>query len=628
MNVINHRFDEASGSMNGALSSLGSGPDTSAIAPLASSGSNEHDPSDARVPAWIDRYSLKMKLRTATLGNVAVLGSMALIILGCWLYFVDWGEELGGMISAERNAAQAALLLDDAAVALSDGRGEGGTVTSAKVAGALDEAFDCIEKGKQWIPADLPGDAAQELGSLQERIQDLGVKNAALSASSLPSKIAELKADILSTKADLREYIGAMRAQVSANSLRFYHAAPWALTGAGVLLLVSIIFAVAGVNVINRNVVVVIQSITGSMTRLASGDTNARIPGRQRADEIGEMARALEIFRTRSLELNTLNETRASEAEDQLGQQQALNEKAAKLRSETSEVLDALASQFDASGGELIGSVSAAIAQLRRTSDMMGELSHESSEQSCSASQAMEQADVNVTAAAAATDELSLSINEISYQAAGSAALAREASGLVDAANSQMNILADAAEEIGEIVGLIQTIAQRTNLLALNASIEAARGGEAGRGFAVVASEVKELANQTSAATKNVGDRIHSIQSSTRAGVGALTSMVEKITELEQSSGVIASAVDQQSLSTEELARNIDVAASGSANVVLRLEKMQSASHATSQAVEEVLQGANELGRVADEMQKRADSFTAEIRKSARGLDVAEGNPC
>ena len=117
-------------------------------------------------------------------------------------------------------------------------------------------------------------------------------------------------------------------------------------------------------------------------------------------------------------------------------------------------------------------------------------------------------ATANVTAAAAATDEFALSIGEISRQASASATLARDATNLVTTANTRMTDLSQAADEIGEIANLIQTIAQRTNLLALNASIEAARGGEAGRGFAVVASEVKELAMQTSNATSSVAEKI------------------------------------------------------------------------------------------------------------------------
>ncbi|WP_197409567.1 methyl-accepting chemotaxis protein [Erythrobacter sp. YT30] len=579
-----------------------------------------HDATPTARATWLDRYSLNTKLRGAILGNIIFLGSVGIIILGCWLYFINWGGALGDMIAAERNSAQAALYLTDAQEALEELTETGNEASAEAIRPALVSAHEHVANAQKWIETDLPYDTNEQLAAFDVRLVEAIDAFNALQPSPSQAELQAFNAELIELRADLRQYIEQMRGYIAETSDDFYGNAPWALGFAVVFLALSIVLTFLGLKIVIRNVVDVIQSITTAMSNLAAGDNDVSIPGSARADEIGEMSRALEIFRAKSLELGDLNSTRAKDAEKQLAQQQLLNQRAETIRRETSNILEGLAGRFEVSVGEVIASVSSATDQLRTTSQAMADLSRESAEQSRGAGSAMEAANVNVTAAAAATDEFALSISEISRQASGSAALARDASNQVDAASAQMNTLASAADEIGEIVGLIQTIAQRTNLLALNASIEAARGGEAGRGFAVVASEVKELANQTSAATQSVTERINAIQSSTNSSVDALTSIVEQITELEQSSVVIATAVDQQSLSGEELARNIDVAASGSAKVVERLEKLQAASQKTGGAVEDVVGSARELGRLAEEMRSKAGAFIGEVRNSARDL--------
>ena len=294
------------------------------------------------------------------------------------------------------------------------------------------------------------------------------------------------------------------------------------------------------------------------------------------------------------------------------------------LRTEKSQLLEGLADGFEISVGELITAVSAASEQLRATSKQMVELAEGSNTQADGANEAMEKATANVTAAAAATDEFALSIREISRQASSSAELAREATDLVGNANTKMSDLSQAALEVGEIVELIQTIAQRTNLLALNASIEAARGGEAGRGFAVVASEVKELAMQTSNATSSVTEKITAMQDSTQSSAADLSAIVKQIGELEQAAVMIASAVDQQSVSGEELAKNIDIVASGSAQVGERLDALRTAGQETGHAADDVVASANALGAHADDLRAKAGRFIADVRRSARELEAGD----
>jgi methyl-accepting chemotaxis protein len=228
----------------------------------------------------------------------------------------------------------------------------------------------------------------------------------------------------------------------------------------------------------------------------------------------------------------------------------------------------------------------------------------------------MEEANAGATAAAAASDEFALSISEISRQAASSSELARLATEATGEADETISALAASAEEVGQIVELIQTIAQRTNLLALNASIEAARGGEAGRGFAVVASEVKELAMQTSRATEKVADQIRAMQSTTGASVKALRSIAGQVQELESTAVSIATAVDQQSVAGRDLAQSIDLAARGTEKVAGHIDDVRQLSLSTGAAATQVLSSANELEAQAAHLGEQVRGFLSQVRAS------------
>jgi methyl-accepting chemotaxis protein len=210
-----------------------------------------------------------------------------------------------------------------------------------------------------------------------------------------------------------------------------------------------------------------------------------------------------------------------------------------------------------------------------------------------------------------------MSINEISRQASSSAQLARKAGDAAREADGTISSLNDTAGEIGQIVGLISSIAQRTNLLALNASIEAARGGEAGRGFAVVASEVKDLAAQTGKATERVAVQIKAIQQGTSASVSALQAIVGQINELEATSVSIAAAVDQQSVAGQDLARSIDLAARSTENVSATVAQVRQASIATGAAATQVLTSSNELEQQASVLREQVDTFLGGVRQKA-----------
>ena len=141
--------------------------------------------------------------------------------------------------------------------------------------------------------------------------------------------------------------------------------------------------------------------------------------------------------------------------------------------------------------------------------------------------------------------------------------------------------LAEGAQKIGDVVKLIQSIAEQTNLLALNATIEAARAGEAGRGFAVVASEVKSLAGQTAKATTEISEQITAIQAASDETVNAIRNVADVIAEIDQIGTAIAAAIEEQGSATREIARSVQEAARGTQEVNTNISGVQRAADDT-----------------------------------------------
>ncbi|QUL39430.1 methyl-accepting chemotaxis protein [Erythrobacter sp. JK5] len=351
------------------------------------------------------------------------------------------------------------------------------------------------------------------------------------------------------------------------------------------------------------------------MTRLAHGDDDFEISGRERKDEIGAMLRALGSFKRANRQLQVWARERAERAEDEIRVQRERQREREDEEARKKALLTEVAEQFERTVGEVVHRVADASTELHSTATRMAATAEETSDRTRRVADDMAEATRGATSAAAASDEFALSINEISNQAASSSALARLATDATTEADTTISALSESAQQVGQIVELIQTIAQRTNLLALNASIEAARGGEAGRGFAVVASEVKELATQTSRATEQVADQIRAMQETTGASVGALRSIAEQVKELETTAIAIASAVDQQSVAGQDLARSIDLAARGTERVAGHLDDVRELSLSTGAAASQVLTSANDLEQQASTLNGQVRDFLAKVRE-------------
>ena len=376
-----------------------------------------------------------------------------------------------------------------------------------------------------------------------------------------------------------------------------------ALTAAALgLMLLAIKF-------LSRDLSMKLREIADGMNRLAKSDIDFEIEGGDRKDELGEMVRAIYVFQGGTKRLNQWSRERVERSQREVEERE-------QARVERKNFLNNLADQFERTVGDVVAGVAAASSQLQNTASSMAGSAEESTRQTSEVAKSMEEANAGATAAAAASDEFAMSIGEISRQAASSAELARKATSSAQQADVTISALSASAEEVGQIVELIQTIAQRTNLLALNASIEAARGGEAGRGFAVVASEVKELAMQTSRATEQVALQIRGMQDTTGASVNALRQIAQQVEQLESTAVSIASAVDQQSVARQDLARSIDIAARNTDRVSSHVEDLRDLSLSTGAAASQVLSSATDLEEQATTLRGQVQNFLTKVRES------------
>jgi methyl-accepting chemotaxis protein len=349
-----------------------------------------------------------------------------------------------------------------------------------------------------------------------------------------------------------------------------------------------------------RRLVRPLVSLGTAMQRLAAGELDIDVSADQQRDEIGDMARTVQVFKENAQRVQRM-ETEQKEAE-----RRAVEEKHGLMLK--------MAGDFDAAVGGIVQSVSAASTEMESTARSMSAVSGQATAQAAAVATAAEQASSNVQTVAAAAEELASSIAEITRQVGQSTTIAGEAVKEADRTNQMVQGLAEAAARIGEVVKLITDIAEQTNLLALNATIEAARAGDAGKGFAVVASEVKNLANQTARATEEIGAQIADIQGATRNAVEAIGGISRTIRRINEIAAAIAAAVEEQGAATKEIARNVQQAATGTNEVSSNIAGVTQAAQEAGNASTQVLEAATQLSRQAELMRREVDGFVARIR--------------
>jgi methyl-accepting chemotaxis protein len=364
-------------------------------------------------------------------------------------------------------------------------------------------------------------------------------------------------------------------------------------------VLAALVVALAVAWTVVRQMTSAIASLVATMERLSADDFTVGVGGTGRGDEMGAMARSVQVFKDAMIKGHDLAERQLAEAQQ---------------RERRGRAIEALVNRFQGAAGGMVGAVSDAAGRLQGTANSMSEAAADTNSRATVVAGATELASANVQTVAAAAEELSSSIQEIGRQVHRSAQISGDAVTEAGEAQNTVTGLATMVGRIGEVVTLINDIAAQTNLLALNATIEAARAGEAGKGFAVVAGEVKNLANQTARATGEIGQQISSVQQQTERVVRAITDIVAIIGEVGEITASIASAVEEQSAATQEIARSVEQAAAGTAEVSANVGGVQDAASRSGAAADEVLDASRAMGDEAARLKSTIDGFLGEIR--------------
>jgi len=342
-----------------------------------------------------------------------------------------------------------------------------------------------------------------------------------------------------------------------------------------------------------------VRAITEAITALAAGNTAVTVPGTDARNEMGDIARAVEVFRQNAIEKERLTAQQAAE--------QATRER-------RTAAIERMTRDFEAAVTRVLDAVTKSVRELDGTAQGMAGVAERTNEQATASSAAAEQTSANIQTVAAAAEEMASTLREISGQVVRSTSIAGQATQEAENTNATVQGLAEAAQRIGQVVELINSIAAQTNLLALNATIEAARAGEAGKGFAVVAGEVKSLANQTAKATEEIQAQVTAMQGATDGAVGAIAGIAKTIGSMNEIAAAIAGAVEEQTAATQEVARNVQEAATGAQEVSRTIGRVSEAAGQTGTAASRVLGAASELARENDQLRAEVERFLAGIR--------------
>jgi len=400
------------------------------------------------------------------------------------------------------------------------------------------------------------------------------------------------------------ELIKKVEDYVSANLIS---AAEKTVSAAGAALLVTLIatllaFTVATVAcfLVGRSITRPLSKLQSSMSTVANGMLDIEIEGTHRHDEVGDMARAVEVLRDHGREAERLKE------EQQEAEQRAAKEKRASLNK--------MADDLESSIGQMLDSLAGSSDELEKTARSMLDLAGSTNDEATAVGNSSTSATQNIETVAAAASELSSAISDVNGQISRSAELTLASRGAAEKTNIQMKNLSEAANRIGAVIELIQEIAEQTNLLALNATIEAARAGDAGKGFAVVAAEVKDLANQTAKATDEISQNVSRVQEETRGAAVAMTEIAEKIGEINSVTEEVSGAMEQQSAATIEISRSAEETVKMNRDVSNSIGAVKTSAQQTGTAAQQVLSSAEKLSQTAENLRSQVSTFVQNIR--------------
>jgi methyl-accepting chemotaxis protein len=406
-----------------------------------------------------------------------------------------------------------------------------------------------------------------------------------------------------SVRTALNKDLDALAALYDARSKRIYvelqerlYWSIWVLTA---LALAAVALAAVGTVIIRRAVTRPLTEITRVTEAVAGGAATISIPYGERHDEIGALARSITVFQDAMQRNVELNRTVSEEAAARARRQEEVAAEVARFGSDVERTVTELVAISERMLGASVN---------------LADVADGASHRTAGAAEASGQASANVRDIASATEELAASVEEINRQVSQSSTIAEKAVGEAERTNVEIKALDEAAKRIGDVVKLITAIAEQTNLLALNATIEAARAGEAGRGFAVVASEVKALAGQTAKATDEISTHISGMQQATVRSVDAIAGIQRTIRDVGEITGTIAAAVTEQGAATQEIARSAETASKRTVETAGEVSRVSEATEETRKEAATVKNVADNLGTVARSIRNQVDDFLQKLR--------------
>jgi methyl-accepting chemotaxis protein len=387
-------------------------------------------------------------------------------------------------------------------------------------------ALATTQKGKDLLAA--LSKAMTDLKNVDDQVLQLDTSNNQEAAIAMYLNQAKKAKDTVNTAVDAFLAYRAVRMQGVLDSSEATKSSVlfWLIAGSAVILVIGVVIVLFTTRAISKPT----EKITHLLGEMAQGNMKVSVDESElgRKDEIGMMNRAAHTL---------VQNMRVS-----IGTIKASMETLASASTELSSISEEM---------------TAGASESSSNSNMVATSAEELSSNTLSLASGMDHATNSLASVATATEEMTATIGEIAHNSEKARTTTLDAARQTDTISAMMKDLGKAANEIGKVTETITSISAQTNLLALNATIEAARAGAAGKGFAVVANEIKELAQQTAAATSEIKSRIGSVQDSTVAAVTNIERIVDVIKDINDIVNSIATAIEEQSVVTRDIAGNI-----------------------------------------------------------------------
>ncbi|TDK37169.1 methyl-accepting chemotaxis protein [Rhizobium deserti] len=570
-----------------------------------------------------------LKIKTKFLAAIAVLGIIALAgLLFVTQRFSDANQSYSNFLQNESSAAtfgpRGAAGLWTSTTWLSralaqDAKSDAFKDLSSRFAKEISGARDRLAQ----IPAIVPSRKAaiDELIAGLDGIKLIGEQLLQAHAAADEAKVTSLSAALDKSIVDLSPKFGANNgamAEIIKNgaerlSAEVSSTIQFAIIGMLIGIAIAVIIALT---IAQKGITGPMAQLRERMAALAAGQTEAPVDGLDRKDEIGQMAEAVAVFRDNALERVRLeqeaDDNRSLSERDRIEREAQKSRDAAEIKVAVDNLaeglshlsdgnvsyrieqpftasLDGVRNDFNASAAKL----QTALEQVAQNARSIEAGSAEIKSAADDLAKRTEQQAASVEETAAALEEITTTVKDATKRAQEAGALvartragAEKSGEVVQRAVTAMEQIEKSSGEIGNIIGVIDDIAFQTNLLALNAGVEAARAGEAGKGFAVVAQEVRELAQRSANAAKEIKALITTSNEQVNAGVQlvgetgrALKTIVSEVQEINRHVVAIVDSAQEQSSGLQQINTAVNTMDQDTQKNAAMVEESTAASH-------------------------------------------------